>query len=70
MGNDYSATISPQDCAVEHALERIERELGHRMDAVERVAVTRVLEELGDAWAYHRRERLWRDAWAYHGRER
>jgi hypothetical protein len=62
MANDsyQGATISPLDCAVEHALERIERELAHRMDAVERVAVTRVLEELGDAWAYHGRERQWR----------
>jgi hypothetical protein len=60
MANDnYIGAVSPQDRAVEHALERIERELAHRMDAVERVAVTRVLEELGDAWAYHGRERRW-----------
>lgn len=35
--------------AIEQAVQDIERELHHRLDAVERIAVERVLERLADA---------------------
>lgn len=56
----YQATVNPRTLAVEHALSMIERELGTRLDAVQRAAVTRTLEAFGDDWAYHDRERRWR----------
>lgn len=55
----YGHPVNPLDVALEHAMAQIERELAHRLDAVERVAVARVLQHLGDEWAYHSRERRW-----------
>lgn len=47
---------TPHTEAIDHALAQIERELGRRLPAVDRAAVVRILEELGDAWSYHDRE--------------
>ena len=38
----------PLTLAIEHAVHEIERELHHRLDTVERIAIERVLEQLAD----------------------
>jgi len=51
----YSATIDPRTVAIDDALHEIEHELHRHLRPVERIAITRALERLGEQWAWHGR---------------
>jgi len=48
--------IDPRTVAIEEAVQRIERELQQRFDAVQRIAIANVLEGLADEAAWHHKQ--------------
>lgn len=57
MSGHYDGfTPTPLTLAIERAVQDIERELHHHLDAVERIAIERVLEQLADDAPNRRRE--------------
>jgi hypothetical protein len=56
MSDGYTASVDPRTLAIERALHDIEVELHHHLDPVERIAITRTLEQLADDVPNRRRE--------------
>lgn len=55
MSDSYNSVVDVRDLAIEQGLAVIESELQVTLDPVQRIAVTRGLEEVVEMWMWHAR---------------